>query len=81
MEQIVRKFASVSKSGIKCQRLEGKVAIVTASTQGYVFFLNYFVIIFFKKYYKLSINIKFLYLKELVIPWPEDWPKKELKFL
>lgn len=35
MERAVRGFATSPNSG-KCRRLEGKVAIVTASTQGYV---------------------------------------------
>lgn len=34
MDKIVRNFASSSKTFNKCQRLEGRVAIVTASTQG-----------------------------------------------
>ncbi|OXU18815.1 hypothetical protein TSAR_002136 [Trichomalopsis sarcophagae] len=34
MDQVVRGLVSASTSIIKCRRLEGKVAIVTASTQG-----------------------------------------------
>ena len=35
-DQMIRTFSS-NTPGL-CRRLEGKVAIVTASTQGYVFF-------------------------------------------
>lgn len=34
MEQTIRKLTSATKSAVNCRRLEGKVAIVTASTQG-----------------------------------------------